>query len=179
MLPEIFQVKRVQRETADTFTLELTRSGGSAEFAFAPGQFNMLYAFRVGEVPISTRGRPACPGILVHTLRNVGNVTRAILEPPPRRPIGLRGPFGASWPVAAAAGNDVIIVAGVLASGPLRPALYHILSHGRDYGNCELIYGSPTAPESWPTVGIGGLAVVALRQGHVQPLPRPDPKGRA
>ena len=147
MLPEIFQVKRVQRETADTFTLELTRSGGSADFAFAPGQFNMLYAFRVGEVPISISGDPARPGTLVHTLRNVGNVTRAICNSRPGAQLGVRGPFGASWPVAAAAGNDVIIVAGGLGLAPLRPALYHILSHRRDYGNIELIYGARTAAD--------------------------------
>ena len=57
MLPEIFQVKRLQRETADTFTLDLARPGGAANFAFAPGQFNMLYAFGLGEVPISIRAR--------------------------------------------------------------------------------------------------------------------------
>ncbi|MGB7911346.1 MAG: FAD/NAD(P)-binding protein [Desulfobaccales bacterium] len=147
MLPEIFQVKRVQRETADTFTLEMTRSGGSADFAFVPGQFNMLYAFRVGEVPISISGDPAHPGILVHTLRNVGNVTRAICKSRPGAQLGVRGPFGASWPVAAAAGNDVIIVAGGLGLAPLRPALYHILSHRRDYGNIELIYGARTSAD--------------------------------
>ena len=34
---------------------------------FAPGQFNMLYVFGVGEVPISMSGDPARPDTLVHT----------------------------------------------------------------------------------------------------------------
>ena len=53
MRPAVFAVKKSQRETADTFTLVLEppeASGGV--FPFAPGQFNMLYVFGVGEVPI-------------------------------------------------------------------------------------------------------------------------------
>jgi len=144
MLPEIFEVKKVRRETADTFTLDLARPGGAAAFAFGPGQFNMLYAFGQGEAPISISGDPARPEILVHTVRNVGNVTRAICRARPGAQLGVRGPFGAPWPVAEAAGNDVVIVAGGLGLAPLRPALYHLLQHRQDYGNLELIYGART-----------------------------------
>src|SRR5512142_803705 len=97
MQPEIFQVQRVRRETADTFTLDLARPGGPAPFAFAPGQFNMLYAFGQGEAPISISGDPARPDTLTHTVRNVGNVTRAICQSRPGTPLGVRGPFGAAW----------------------------------------------------------------------------------
>ncbi len=144
MLPELFLVKKVRRETADTFTLDLARPGGAAALAFAPGQFNMLYAFGQGEAPISISGDPACPDTLVHTVRNVGNVTRAICNSRPGAQLGVRGPFGAPWPVAEAAGNDVVIVAGGLGLAPLRPALYHLLQHRPDYGNIELIYGART-----------------------------------
>ncbi len=78
MLPTPFVVQKVKRETSDTYTLDLTRADGATNFAFAPGQFNMLYAFGAGEVPISISGDPARPETLVHTVRDVGNVTRAI-----------------------------------------------------------------------------------------------------
>ncbi len=143
MLPEIFEVKRVKRETSDTFTLELTRpGGGAAAFAFGPGQFNMLYAFGQGEAPISISGDPARPETLVHTVRSVGNVTRAICALRPGAQLGVRGPFGATWPVAEMPGQDVVIVAGGLGLAPLRPALYHILARRQDYGNVEVIYGA-------------------------------------
>jgi ferredoxin-NADP reductase len=45
MLPETFHVRRVKRETPDTFTIEIQRANGDPAFRFAPGQFNMLYAF--------------------------------------------------------------------------------------------------------------------------------------
>ena len=56
----------------------------------------------------------------------------------------MRGPFGVPWPVAEMAGQDVLIIAGGLGLAPLRPALYHVLSHRGDYGNFEVIYGART-----------------------------------
>ena len=78
MLPVGFRVVRAHRETSDTMTLELSPMGNGAAFDFKPGQFNMVYAFGVGEVPISISGDPEKTGTLVHTVRDVGAVSRAI-----------------------------------------------------------------------------------------------------
>ena len=145
MVPTPYVVQKVRRETADTFTLGLTLPGGPApQFHFAPGQFNMLYAFGVGEVPISISGDPARPATLVHTVRDVGNVTHAICRLKKGEALGVRGPLGAPWPVALAPGKDVIIVAGGLGLAPLRPAIYHLLNQRSAFGNVELIYGART-----------------------------------
>ena len=45
---------------------------------FLPGQFNMLYLFGFGEVPISISGDPLEKEELVHTIRSVGAVTKAM-----------------------------------------------------------------------------------------------------
>jgi NAD(P)H-flavin reductase len=144
MIPVPYVVQKVRRETSDTYTLDLARPEGAANFPFAPGQFNMLYAFGVGEAPISISGDPADPRTLVHTVRDVGRVTHAICRSQKGEALGVRGPYGAPWPVAAAAGNDVIIVAGGLGLAPLRPAIYHLLRERPRYGNVELIYGART-----------------------------------
>ena len=78
MIPLPFRVERVRRELADTFTLELEPSDRQARFGFQAGQFNMLYQFGVGEVPISISGSPDEPARLVHTIRAVGSVTEAM-----------------------------------------------------------------------------------------------------
>jgi len=144
MLTRPFQIQRVRKETADTFTLALQPASGSAPFSFLPGQFNMLYAFGVGEVPISISGDPADTQTLVHTIRAVGTVTRAIQKLKPGEVLGVRGPFGSPWPVAESAGNDMVIVVGGLGLAPLRPAIYHILANRAQYGNFELIVGART-----------------------------------
>jgi NAD(P)H-flavin reductase len=144
MLPRPYRVARVRKETSDTFTLELEAPSGAPEFRFAPGQFNMLYAFGIGEVPISISGDPGRPAALVHTTREVGTVTRAMRKLKPSHSLGVRGPFGAGWPIAEARGADVVIVAGGIGLAPLRPALYRLLAARKDYGRVVLLYGTRT-----------------------------------
>ena len=116
-------------------TLDARAGDGDAAPAFAPGQFTMLYAFGVGEVPISVSGDPARPRPLVHTIRAVGAVdaTRSA-RPRPGAVVGVRGPFGNGWPVAAAAGGDVVVVAGGIGLAPLRPASCTLLARRERYG---------------------------------------------
>jgi len=147
MLVRPFVIRRVIKETADTFSLELTPQNGSREFVFAPGQFNMLYVFGVGEVPISISGDPAKSGRLVHTTRAVGTVTKAMSGLKVGDIIGVRGPYGASWPVAEAEDSDVIIVAGGIGLAPLRPVIYHLLEHRQKFGRVVILYGARTPEE--------------------------------
>ncbi|RPH96409.1 Ni/Fe hydrogenase subunit gamma [candidate division KSB1 bacterium] len=144
MTPLPFRVKRTVQETHDTFTLELEPAGGKSNFAFAAGQFNMLYAFGVGEVPISISGDPGKSQALVHTTRAVGHVTEALRKLKKGDLLGIRGPFGSSWPITQARGCDVVLVAGGIGLAPLRPAFYHILSHREEYGQVALLYGTRT-----------------------------------
>jgi len=144
MRPEPFEVRQVKRETGDTFTLTLVPVSGARSRPFTPGQFNMVYVFGVGEVPISISGDPARPELLVHTIRAVGATTRALQRLQKGAWVGVRGPFGTSWPVEQAHGQDVILVAGGIGLAPLRPALYHILLHRALYGRVVLLYGART-----------------------------------
>ena len=141
MAPRPFRVVRRRRETADTWTLELEPVEG-APLDFLPGQFTMLYAFGIGEVPISICGERGGP--LVQTVRAVGAVTEAICASKPGSVLGVRGPFGRGWPVEEALGLDVVVVAGGIGLPPLRPALYECLKRRQEYGDVVLLYGSRT-----------------------------------
>ncbi len=144
MRPEPFVVRHVTQETGDTFTLTLAPVGGAKFRPFAPGQFNMLYVFGVGEVPISISGDPARPEILVHTIRSVGATTRAMQKLEKGDWVGVRGPFGTSWPVDQAHGHDVILISGGIGLAPIRPAIYHVLLHRALYGRVVILYGART-----------------------------------
>lgn len=140
-VPQVYRVARVHRELPDTVTLELVSPAG-ARPPFEPGQFNMLYAFGVGEVAISISGDRREEAAFVHTVRDVGAVSAAITKLEEGSAIGLRGPFGTSWPVAAAEGADLVFVAGGLGLAPLRPAIYHVLAHRQRYGRVVILFGS-------------------------------------
>jgi NAD(P)H-flavin reductase len=141
-VPAPFAVASARRETEDTWTLELTAEAGEP-LRFAPGQFTMLYAFGVGEVPISVSGDPAEPETLVHTVRAVGAVTRAVCAAAAGDRLGVRGPFGSAWP-RPEGGRDVVFVAGGLGLAPLRPAIYAALRDRDRYGRVVVLYGGRT-----------------------------------
>ncbi len=147
MAPIPYRVTRYTKELADTFTLELASEAGSTGMAFTPGQFNMLYAFGVGEVPISISGDPQNEERLIHTIRAVGPVTRVLEKLRHGDTVGVRGPFGRPWPVAAAEGADVIVVTGGIGLAPLRPAIYHLLTNRQKYGNICIFYGARSSNE--------------------------------
>jgi NAD(P)H-flavin reductase len=142
METEPARVALVEKETADTFTVTLEPFRCESLAPFAPGQFNMLYVFGVGELPISISGDPERREKLVYTVRSVGQATLALVTRKPGDAVGVRGPFGNQWPMAAARGKDVIIVAGGIGLAPLRPAIYHILRHRGDYGRLIVLYGA-------------------------------------
>ena len=143
MRPRQARVLATRRETADTCTLELELEGG-APLPFAPGQFHMLWAFGVGEVPISLSGDPDRPERIVHTVRAVGAVTRAIAAAEPGDVLGLRGPFGVGWPLEAARGRDVLVMAGGLGLAPVRPVIHRLLARRGEYERAALLVGART-----------------------------------
>jgi NAD(P)H-flavin reductase len=136
------RVVSVEKETHDTFTLTVTPAEGQTLEPFEPGQFNMLYVFGVGELPISISGDPEDAERLVYTVRSVGQATHALVSRRPGDVIGVRGPFGTSWPVQAARGKDVLVVAGGIGLAPLRPVIYHVLRHRDDYVRLLVLYGA-------------------------------------
>ncbi len=144
MRPHLYAIRQMRSETDDTFTMELVPADGSALAPFGAGQFNMVYVPGVGEIPISISGDPAAPSRLLHTTRAVGGVTNAMRALRRGDVLGVRGPFGVGWPVAEAAGHDVVLVAGGIGLAPLRPVIYALLAERERYGKIVLLYGTRT-----------------------------------
>ena len=137
MTPRSFAVVSKRRETIDTWTLDLVPQGGGP-LDVEPGQFTMLYAFGAGEVPISVADSRVR---LIQTVRAVGPVTDAICALEPGEVLGVRGPFGNSWPMREAEGHDLVIVAGGIGLAPLHGALWHALDNRSHYRKLVLLYG--------------------------------------
>jgi NAD(P)H-flavin reductase len=102
----------------------------------------MLWVFGVGELPISISGDPGNSDQLVYTVRSVGQATNALVTRSAGEDVGVRGPFGTGWPLDAARGRDVIVVAGGIGLAPLRPVIYEVLNHRDDYGRLVVLYGA-------------------------------------
>lgn len=142
MVPTPVRVLAAHPESSDV--VSLTLDAATERRPFQPGQFNMLYAFGVGEVAISMSGDPANSDVIVHTIRSVGAVTQALCNLKPDGFVGIRGPFGTPWPMEVAKGTDLLLVAGGLGLAPLRPAVYHALAQRADYRRVFLLVGART-----------------------------------
>lgn len=140
MTPLPYRVTDKRWETADTATLTMAPVDRAVE-APKPGQFLMLWAFGVGEVPISISGRRS-GGLLEHTIRAAGPATTTLTGAPVGDVVGVRGPFGTEWEVERAHGGDLLIVAGGIGLAPLRLAIRSALEHRDRFGSVALLVGA-------------------------------------
>jgi NAD(P)H-flavin reductase len=144
MQPIPYRVLSREQDTQDVFTLHLAPTNGEGVGPYAAGQFNMLYVYGVGEIPISISGDPDDGEPLMHTTRAVGTVTKAMARLHEGAALGVRGPFGTAWPIGAGLGRDVVIVAGGIGLAPLRPAIAQIVHRRADFNKVVLLYGART-----------------------------------
>lgn len=135
-------VERIE-ESASIFTLRLRICDEKQRhaYSFAPGQFNMLYLYGVGEVAISIVSDPLDEQMLDHTIRKVGRVTGGLAQLKPGDEVGLRGPFGCGWPQAEARGRDVMVVTGGLGCAPVVSMINYILRRREQYGRLTIFQG--------------------------------------
>ncbi len=144
-IPAGYRISGRQEETHDTVSITLEPAGAPIA-DFRPGQFTMLYAFGVGEIPISISG-PAGSPALTQTIRAVGAVSTALVSAPAGQLVGVRGPFGTSWDEADAIGRDLLLVAGGIGLAPLRPALLAALRERPRYRRVIVLIGARSPAE--------------------------------
>jgi NAD(P)H-flavin reductase len=137
MTPLPYRIVDHHDETADTVTLTLA-AVGEPMAQWQPGQFTMIYAFGVGEIPLSVSGGDS--GRIHHTIRAVGAVSRAVCRAPRGSVLGLRGPYGRGWPNPPD-GADVVVVAGGIGLAPLRPVVTAALARP---GRLSVLIGART-----------------------------------
>jgi NAD(P)H-flavin reductase len=171
-IPVPYQVVRRESETADTATVAL-RPVGAVLPPFRPGQFAMLYAFGVGEIPVSVSGITPTDQGLAHTVRAVGAVSSALHGLRPGSTVGVRGPFGTDWGLPSAQGRDLLIVAGGIGLAPLRPVAADALAEPDRYGQVNVLIGARTPDDLLYRAEIGHWS--AAPTAHVSvTVDRPD-----
>src|SRR4030042_4765373 len=140
------EVVKVEQEIPEVATLGLRFTDPAVRdaYLFEPGQFNMLYVPGYGEAAISISSDAEDRAVISHTVRFVGNVTRALSRLRAGDQLGVRGPFGSSWPVGELEGKDVFIACGGIGLPPLRPALHHLMRHRKKNGKVPLLNGGRT-----------------------------------
>jgi NAD(P)H-flavin reductase len=137
-------------------------------FSFRPGQFVMLELPGFGEVPISISSSTVWKGHLELCIRRAGHVTGVLHQAKRGARVGIRGPFGTSFPMAAMKGHDVLLIAGGLGLAPLRAPIFHVSENRADYQEVHILYGTRTPEdllfryqyEQWRSIYDVGLSVI-------------------
>lgn len=101
------KVLKVIKECESVYTFHVS----TQEEAF-PGQYNMLYAFGMGEAPITIASKER--DYIVHTVRAVGDVTRHIDQLKEGDILHWRGPYGNQWSLQEAYNRTLLILSGGL-----------------------------------------------------------------
>jgi NAD(P)H-flavin reductase len=124
-----------------TLRLRLTDSEARGRYRFEPGQFNMLYLYGVGEVPISIVSDPSDETVLDHTIRETGRVTTAMSRLRPGDRIGVRGPYGRGWPMREAEQRDLVIITGGLGCAPVVSVINYVMQRRERFGWLNIVQG--------------------------------------
>lgn len=135
-------VERID-DAPEIFTLRLrfTDPKTHEAYRFRPGQFNMLYLYGVGEVPISIVSDPEHGGALDHTIREVGRVTGGLAKLGVGDRIGIRGPYGRGWPMNEIIGKDILVITGGLGCAPSVSVINYVMQRRSDYGRLTVMQG--------------------------------------
>jgi len=135
-------IKRTQ-ECSNVFTVHLrfTDPSVQAAYRFSPGQFNMVYLYGVGEVPISIVSDPQEEFLLGHSIRAVGRVTEGMAKLQVGDRVGIRGPYGRGWPLQQARGQDVVLMTGGLGCAPVVSVIDYIMRRRNEFGRVVIMQG--------------------------------------
>lgn len=144
-LPIKAVIENVVTETADvkTFTLRL-KDKTTPVLKYKPGQFLMLSLAGYGEAPFTFASLATREGRFQISVKKVGALTTALHNFKEKDAVGVRGPYGNTFPLEKMKNKNLLFVAGGIGMAPIRPLIQHVFKHRKDYGKIEIIYGCRT-----------------------------------
>jgi NAD(P)H-flavin reductase len=164
---------RVETPDVRTFTVQ---PDGEPFARYRPGQCAMISCFGIGEAMISITSTWSPQTALEFSVKRVGRVTTALHQAEPGHKVGIRGPYGNSFPVDQWAGRNLLFVGGGIGLAPLRSVINHCLSRRNEFGRVDIVYGARSPRdlcfrqelfESWPKVpGVSAQVTVDAADGE-------------
>jgi NAD(P)H-flavin reductase len=143
-MPHLAEIARIEHETPDTQTYFLAADRIDWRHTYHPGQFVELSVFGVGEAPFCLAQSPTRSEFIEVTIRRTGAVTNRLHTYRAGDVVGLRGPFGNSFPFERARGKHLLFVGGGIGLPPLRSLINYVLDHRADYLDVTVLYGART-----------------------------------
>jgi len=143
-LPHLATIEAIVHETPDVRTLRLVFQDEAVRdsFSFRAGQFAEYSAFGSGEATFCIASPPTRKGYIECCFRGVGRVTEALRGLEVGDIVGVRGPYGNSFPIEQFYGKNLVFVAGGIALPPLRTVIWNCLDLREKFGEITIVYGA-------------------------------------
>ena len=141
LLPTLMTIVAKKQISDNLYVLDISTEDDSQNIAMLPGQFNMLYCFGEGEVPISVSEVKDNGKTLEYAIQDIGAVTNAICSMEVGDSIGVRGAYGNTWPLKKAKAKNVVIISGGVGNAPLMMATNKIIQDKDNYKSINILHG--------------------------------------
>lgn len=138
-LPEVAKLTQKRKMTPFDSFFEFQLKDRS--LGHLPGQFAEISIPGIGEAPISISSAPCQDNTFEMVIRNVGSVTNAIHALEPGESVGIRGPFGTSFPMNNLKGKNLVFITGGIGLVPARSAILYAMQHREDYKDFFILFG--------------------------------------
>jgi sulfhydrogenase subunit gamma (sulfur reductase) len=102
----------------------------------------MLEAPGIGEAPFSISSSPSNHEDIELCIRTAGNLTGYLARARRGMRIGIRGPFGTSFPMERMHSGNILLIAGGLGLAPLRSPIAHVQEHRSQFEHVDIVYGT-------------------------------------
>lgn len=126
-----YQVKEVQQETNDVWTIKLIPPQGQTIDDYLPGQFHFLTFYRNPKLPVEEHhwtisSSPSQKDYISSTIKAVGDFTSTIGQTKPGDTAVVHGPFGRFSYLLHPEEKDLVFLAGGIGITPLMAMLRHM-----------------------------------------------------
>lgn len=142
-IPELAEIQSIRRETLDINTYKLIFTKDK-NFDYKPGQFVMVSVLGEGEFPAAIASSPTRKGYIELSVRKMGKATSALHRLEEKDFIGIRGPYGNSFPIDDWKSKNIVFIGGGIGLAPLRSVVNYAFDKRKNYDELQLIYGTRT-----------------------------------
>ncbi len=140
-IPFDCQITAITELTPREKLFRLIRSDGTP-LGHLPGQFIQLSLLGWGEAPLSIASSPTRAGYFELGVRRAGQLTTALHRMTVGDTVGVRGPFGRPFDLAALKGEDLLLISGGCGLAPLRSLIQYCEDRPEQFGRITILSGA-------------------------------------
>lgn len=141
LVPKPATIKEIIKESRDvkSFVLEMNEPQG---MNVRPGQFIEVSVQGYGEATFAVTRTSKDRKEFTISVKRIGHLTKIMHRTAEGDIVGVRGPYGNSFPVDTWKGKNIVIIGGGIGMAPLRPVIDHILERRKEFGNLQIVFGA-------------------------------------